>query len=230
ANSFLATKISFMNDLSAYCDKVGADIEKIRYGIGSDTRIGKRFLFAGIGYGGSCFPKDVKALIYSAHEEGLNLRIIEAAKNVNDTQIKRFYENVKLRFNYNLKGVHISLWGLSFKPNTDDTRDAPAFALIEMLLADGAIIKAYDPEAMPNTRKYFNDKIKYAKNMYDCANGADALIISTEWTVFRNPDFAQLKELMNNPIIFDGRNLYEPEDMKEEKFEYYCVGRGRPGK
>lgn len=225
ANSFLATKISFMNDLSIYCEKVGADIEMIRKGIGSDTRIGKRFLFAGIGYGGSCFPKDVKALIHSTNLAETPLEIVNAAQRVNEKQIKLFLNKVIKRFSNDLKGKKIALWGLAFKPNTDDTREAPAFRIIEDLLALGAEITAYDQEAAENTKLKFGDSIKYASNMYECIENADALIIATEWNVFRNPDFKVLRSKMAGHIIFDGRNLFEPDDMAETGFEYYCVGR-----
>ena len=225
ANSFLAAKISFMNDLSAYCEKVGADIENVRSGIGSDTRIGKRFLFAGIGYGGSCFPKDVRALMYSSEEYGVPLKIIQAAHKVNDHQIERFFDKIKTRYDGNLKGKNFALWGLAFKPNTDDTRDAPAFRLIDSLLNEGATVKAYDPEAMDNTRMRFGDKINYTEDMYSCLEGADALIIATEWNVFRRPDFEKLSSALKEKLIFDGRNLYKLERMEELGYEYYCIGR-----
>ncbi|MGE5480651.1 MAG: UDP-glucose dehydrogenase family protein [Chloroflexota bacterium] len=225
ANGFLATKISFMNDLSSYCEKVGADIEQIRLGIGSDTRIGKRFLFAGIGYGGSCFPKDVRALIHCGEEVGANLRIVKAAQEVNYHQIERFYKNIIKRFDSSVDGKRFALWGLAFKPNTDDTREAPAFRLIELLLSAGAKVTCFDPEAMENTRIKFGDSVAYAKNMYDCLDEADALIVTTEWNEFRNPDFAKVKAALAEPIIFDGRNLYNPDEMLEQGIEYYCVGR-----
>ncbi len=225
ANSFLATKISFMNDLSAYCEKVGADIEKIRLGIGSDSRIGKRFLFAGIGYGGSCFPKDVRALIHSAENFDTPLKIIKAAKDVNDQQINRFCDRISKRFDGKLEGKRFAIWGLSFKPNTDDTREAPAFKLIDFLLEKKASIIAFDQEAIENTRLRYNDKIEYAKEMYKAAEGADALILATEWNVFRKPDFMRLSQAMKSPLIFDGRNLYDPKDMLEFGFEHYGIGR-----
>ncbi len=225
ANSFLAAKISFMNDLSAYCENVGADIEKIRLGIGSDSRIGKRFLFAGIGYGGSCFPKDVRALIHSTQEAGTPVEIVEAAHRVNSNQLTRFLGRINNRFNGDLKDRRIAIWGLSFKPNTDDTREAPAFRIIDWLLDKNADVKVYDQEAMDNTRKHFGSKIIYAEDMYDCLDAAEALIIATEWNVFRNPYFNKMKELLKNPLIFDGRNLFDPIEMAEEGFEYYCIGR-----
>ncbi|MCL5991904.1 MAG: UDP-glucose/GDP-mannose dehydrogenase family protein, partial [Bacteroidetes bacterium] len=227
ANSFLATKISFMNDLSEYCEKVGADIENIRIGIGSDSRIGKRFLFAGIGYGGSCFPKDVKALIHSTDSEGTSMRIVKAAQEVNEHQIERFFNLILMRFGGNINGKQFALWGLAFKPNTDDTREAPAFRLIDMFLKNGAKVKAYDSEAMSNTRQVYEDKIAYATGIYNCLENADALIITTEWNLFRKPDFSKLKTILNNPVIFDGRNLYNLDEMAKLGFEYYCIGRKR---
>ncbi|MBE2188143.1 MAG: UDP-glucose/GDP-mannose dehydrogenase family protein [Desulfobulbaceae bacterium] len=225
ANAFLATKISFMNDLSAYCEAVGADIEKIRIGIGSDTRIGKRFLFAGIGYGGSCFPKDVRALMYSAQAKGIELDIVKASYEVNDKQIRRFFKTISDKYEGKLAGLRFALWGLAFKPNTDDTREAPAHRLIELMLEKGAEIIAFDPEAIENTKVVFGDKIVYSANMYDALEGADALIIATEWNEFRNPDLEKISSLLKQNIIFDGRNLFEPSDMKELGFEYYCIGR-----
>lgn len=214
-----------MNDLSIYCDAVGADIEKIRLGIGSDTRIGKRFLFAGIGYGGSCFPKDVRALLYSAKEHNTPLKIIEAAQEVNRLQSERFFEFIYNRFAGNLKGKKIALWGLAFKPNTDDTREAPAFTLIKKFIDKAAVVTAFDPEAMENTKLRFGDSIKYANNMYDALKEAEALIIATEWNDFRNPDFEIIKSILINPLIFDGRNLFQPEDMHTIGIEYHCIGR-----
>lgn len=225
ANAFLATKISFMNDLSAYCEKVGADIDSIRLGIGSDSRIGKRFLFAGVGYGGSCFPKDVKAIIYSSEDAGTPLRIVQAAHQVNASQINRFADLIINKFDGNLTGQKIAVWGLAFKPNTDDTREAPAFTIIEKLLEKGAEVSAYDPEAMENTKIVFGDRISYKRNMYDCLNGASALVIVTEWTVFRNPDFGKIKSMLKNNIIFDGRNLFTVEEMLDSGFDYYSIGR-----
>lgn len=225
ANSFLATKISFMNDLSKYCEKVGANIDLVRLGMGSDSRIGKRFLFAGIGYGGSCFPKDVQALAYSANNKKVDLDIINATMNVNEKQIKRFFEKIFERYNGNIKGMHFALWGLAFKPNTDDTREAPAFKLIDMMLNNGAKITAYDPEATENTKLRFGDKISYSEEMYNCLDNKDALIIATEWNVFRNPDMKKIKNKLNSNIIFDGRNIYELDDMEKLGFEYHSIGR-----
>ncbi len=225
ANSFLATKISFMNDLSAYCEKTGADIEKIRHGIGADSRIGKKFLFAGIGYGGSCFPKDVRALLHSTDTADTPLDIVRAAYEVNNKQIVRFTDKILKRFGNVLNGKTFAIWGLAFKHNTDDTREAPAFRIIDILLEKGAKIVAYDPEAMANTKLRYADKIQYSENFYDALQNADALIIATEWNVFRSPDFDKIKSLMNEPLIFDGRNLYDLDEMEELGFEYYCIGR-----
>jgi UDPglucose 6-dehydrogenase len=225
ANAFLATKISFMNDLSAYCEKVGANIDSIRLGIGSDDRIGKRFLFAGVGFGGSCFPKDVRAIMFSAEKAGTPLKVVTAAHHANNTQIERFAEMIINKFDGNLKGLKLAVWGLAFKPNTDDTREAPAFVIIERLLAKGAEITAYDPEAIENTKIIFGERIKYAKNMYECLNEASAVIIVTEWNLFRNPDFSRIKSILKNNIIFDGRNLFTLDEMKDLGFEYYSVGR-----
>ncbi len=225
ANAFLATKISFMNDLSAFCEAVGADIEKVRIGIGSDSRIGKRFLFAGIGFGGSCFPKDLRALINTAEEVGTPLTIAKATYEVNQRQIQRFTQKILNHFNGNVQNLKFALWGLSFKPNTDDVREAPSFKVIDTLLEKGAKIIAYDPEAMENTKKIYGKKIQYAQDMYSCLQNANALIIATEWTVFRNPDFPKMKSLMKSPIIFDGRNLYTFDEMEHYGFEYICIGR-----
>ncbi|GAB1430947.1 UDP-glucose/GDP-mannose dehydrogenase family protein [Ignavibacteria bacterium] len=225
ANCFLAMRISFMNELSRYCEAAGADIEKIRIGIGSDNRIGKRFLFAGLGYGGSCFPKDVKALIHSAAAVGTPLRIMEAVEFSNLKQTERFTAKVLQRFGNNVAGHSFAIWGLAFKPNTDDTREAPVFRVIKELLAAGANITAYDPEAAENTRRVFGDSIGYANSAMECLQNADALIIATEWNEFRKPDFETMKNYMKRPIIFDGRNLYEPDKMPEAGFEYYSIGR-----
>lgn len=225
ANCFLAMRISFMNELSRYCEVAGADIEKIRIGIGSDNRIGKRFLFAGLGYGGSCFPKDVKALVHSAATAGTPLRIMEAVEASNLEQTERFTAKIVKRFGNNVAGRLFALWGLAFKPNTDDTRDAPAFRVIKSLLDAGANITAYDPEATENTRRFFGDSVNYADSAADCLQNADALIIATEWNEFRKPDFGTMKNCMKLPIIFDGRNLYEPDKMIEAGFEYYSIGR-----
>lgn len=225
ANSFLATKISFMNDLAAFCEAVGADIEKVRIGIGSDSRIGKRFLFAGLGFGGSCFPKDIRALLHSAEEVNTPLTIVKAAYEVNQKQMHWFFNKILKRFDNNLANLRFAIWGLAFKPNTDDVREAPAFKIIDLLLEHNVRISVYDPEAIENTRKVYGEKIEYSKDMYECLDGADALIIATEWTVFRNPDFAQMKATMKQPLVFDGRNLFSLEEMDKYGFEYHCVGR-----
>lgn len=225
ANAFLAVKISFMNDLSEYCEHVGADIEKIRLGIGTDGRIGKRFLFSGIGYGGSCFPKDVKAIIHAANEAGSPLEIVEATKHVNDRQVRRFIDRILQRFENNVQGRTFGVWGLSFKPNTDDVREAPAFVIIEALLAAGAKVRAYDPEARESARRVLGDKVLYATSPYDAIDSADALVIATEWNEFRKPDILRMKDLLIRPLIFDGRNMYQLDDMAADGFEYHSVGR-----
>lgn len=225
ANSFLATKISFMNDLSEYCEAVGADIENIRVGIGIDPRIGSRFLYAGIGYGGSCFPKDVKAIIHAADQAGTPLEVIKAAKVVNDHQVRRFTGRVVARFDGDLSGKRVALWGLAFKPDTDDVREAPSFVIIDRLLSEGAEVVAFDPEARETTHKVIGDRITYAEDAYSALSGADVLIIATEWQEFRDPDFALMRKELSAPIIFDGRNMFHPDDMRERGFEYHSVGR-----
>lgn len=229
ANAFLATKISFMNDLSSYCEKVGADIDKIRHGIGTDNRIGKMFLYAGIGYGGSCFPKDVQALAFSAKNIDNPLRIVEATQEVNHIQINRFFQRVNDRFDGNLKGKKFAIWGLAFKPNTDDIREAPSHKLINFLLEKGSIVSVYDQEAMENTKNIFGNKIEYVEKMYSALDAADALIICTEWNIFRTPDFGIIKNRLKSNIIFDGRNLFIPEDMEKLGFEYHSIGRRSVG-
>lgn len=224
ANCFLAMRISFMNELSEYCEIIGADIENIRIGIGSDSRIGKRFLFAGIGYGGSCFPKDVKALLHSTDAVGSPLGIIHAVEAANARQINRFVEKIINRLN-SAKDAKIALWGLSFKPNTDDVREAPAYTIIDRLLEVGANISAYDPEAMPNTKSIYGDAIHYANSAYDTLKDADVLIIATEWNEFRKPDFSVLRASMKQSLIFDGRNLFDPDSVASEGFEYHSIGR-----
>lgn len=226
ANSFLAVKISYINELARYCEKAGADIEKVRLGIGSDSRIGKRFLFPGVGYGGSCFPKDVRALIYSAEEVGVSLNIVKAAKAANDFQISSFADKIIDRFDGNLKGKSIAVWGLAFKPNTDDTREAPAFVIIDKLLEKGAKIRAFDPEAIDNTKKKFGNKIEYFSNQYEClCESVDILVIITEWNQFRTPNFDEIKAKVKTGIIYDGRNLFDPDEMKKMGFEYHSIGR-----
>jgi len=225
ANSFLATKITFMNEIANFCEIVGADVDHVRIGMGSDSRIGNRFLFPGIGYGGSCFPKDVQALVKSGRENEFDFQILQAVMEINENQKTILIPKIKNFFRGNLEGKHFALWGLAFKPNTDDIREAPALYMIDALLAEGAAITAYDPEAMNNVRAIYGDRINFAENEYEAANGKDALIISTEWSIFRNPDFNRIGELLKDKVIFDGRNLFEIEKMNEKGFYYESVGR-----
>ena len=225
ANSFLATKISFMNEVAQLCERMGADVDMVRRGIGSDDRIGKRFLFPGIGYGGSCFPKDVQALIISSDEVKYDFEILKAVEKVNAHQKLHLVEKIKAHFKGDLKGKHIALWGLAFKPNTDDIREAPALSIIDALTTMGATIAAYDPEAMPNVKAQIGDKIKYAGSQYEALSGADFLIIATEWSEFRTPDFERIEKEIKNKIIFDGRNLFEVSKMKELGYHYESIGR-----
>ena len=225
ANSFLATKISFMNEVAQLCERMGADVDMVRRGIGSDDRIGKRFLFPGIGYGGSCFPKDVQALIMSSDEVKYDFEILKAVEKVNANQKLHLVEKIKAHFKGDLKGKHIALWGLAFKPNTDDIREAPALSIIDALTTMGATIAAYDPEAMPNVKAQIGDKIKYAGSQYEALSGADFLIIATEWSEFRTPDFERIEKEIKNKIIFDGRNLFEVSKMKELGYHYESIGR-----
>jgi UDPglucose 6-dehydrogenase len=225
ANSFLATKISFMNEIAQLCERFGADVDMVRKGIGSDDRIGKRFLFSGIGYGGSCFPKDVKALSKSAHQAGYDFKILEAIMAVNENQKVHLLPKIISYFNNDIKGKKIALWGLAFKPNTDDIREAPSLKIIDELIAKGASIIAYDQEAMDNMKKEIGEKINYAENQYDALKDADALLIATEWSEFRTPDFNRMKSLLKNAVIFDGRNLFELYQMEEMGFHYESVGR-----
>jgi UDPglucose 6-dehydrogenase len=226
ANSFLATKISFMNEVAQLCERMGADVDMVRRGIGSDDRIGKRFLFPGIGYGGSCFPKDVQALIKSSDEVHYEFEILKAVEKVNANQKLHLVDKVKKYYNNNLQGKHFALWGLAFKPNTDDIREAPALSIIDALNKAGATITSFDPEAMPNVKGQIGDKIKYASNQYQALEGADALLIATEWSEFRTPDFERMEQLMaNNKIIFDGRNLFDVSKMNELGYHYESIGR-----
>jgi UDPglucose 6-dehydrogenase len=225
ANSFLATKITFMNEIANLCEITGADVDRVRIGIGSDSRIGKRFLFPGIGFGGSCFPKDVKALINTSNENNYDFKILKSVVEINENQRIRFFEKIKLHFNGKIKGKHFAMWGLAFKPNTDDIRDAPSVKIIDLLLKGGASVTAYDPEAMDNISNIYKNKIKLAKGTYNALENADALIIVTEWNEFRKPDFSRVKALLKNPVIFDGRNLYDLEKMQELHFIYYSIGR-----
>jgi UDPglucose 6-dehydrogenase len=225
ANSFLATKITFMNEVANFCEIVGADVDKVRMGIGSDDRIGKRFLFPGIGYGGSCFPKDVQALVKSGLEKNFDFKILNAVMEVNQDQKTRLFPKMKNYFKGDLSNKHIAVWGLAFKPDTDDIREAPALFMIEALLHAGASISAFDPEAMSNVKQVLGDKIRYSSDEYSVLNEADALLICTEWGVFRNPDFNELKKRMKDCVIFDGRNLYDIEEMNEKGFYYSSIGR-----
>lgn len=227
ANSMLATKISFMNDIARLCELVGADISEVRHGIGSDTRIGYQFIYPGIGYGGSCFPKDVKALIRIAQKEGMQARVLSAVEDVNEDQKRVLAEKVINHFGSDLSEKIFAVWGLSFKPKTDDMREAPARVIIEMLIDAGAKIVAYDPVAMDEAKRVFGDnpKISYAEGNYETLKDADALLLITEWNQFRNPDFQAIKERLKEPVIFDGRNQYDPKEMKMLGFTYYSIGR-----
>ena len=225
ANSFLATKISFMNEIANLCELVGADVDSVRKGIGTDSRIGKRFLFPGIGYGGSCFPKDVQALEKSSSDVNYDFKILKAVMDVNYDQKTRLIPRIKDYFRGDLKGKVFAVWGLAFKPHTDDIREAPALYNIEELLEAGAIIRAHDPEAMENVKRLMGDKIQYCLTPYEAAQGADAIFIATEWPEFRTPDFDKLTSIVKNKVIFDGRNLYDLAIMKELKYTYYSIGR-----
>lgn len=225
ANSMLATRISFMNDIANFCELVGADINMVRRGIGSDSRIGNKFLYAGAGYGGSCFPKDVKALIKTGDENNYSLSILKAVEEVNDKQKEMLFNKVNQFFNNNLKDKKIALWGLSFKPNTDDMREAPSLVIIEKLLKNGAKVFAYDPVAMKEAKRRLGDSIVLGNDQYSILENADALIIVTEWNEFRIPNFNKMSSLMKNKLIFDGRNIYEPAEMNELKWTYFSVGR-----
>ncbi len=225
ANAFLATKISFMNEIANLCEKVKANVDMVRVGIGSDDRIGKRFLFAGIGYGGSCFPKDVQALAKTSSDFDYNFRVLSAVMKVNAEQKLVIYNKILKYFNNDLADKKIAIWGLAFKPDTDDIREAPSLFIIQKLLEQGAHVIAYDPEAMENVKRVFGDKIIYAKDQYEAIDGADALLIATEWAVFRTPEFGLLNDRMNAKVIFDGRNLYDPQKMKEMGYYYNSIGR-----
>ncbi|WP_295831672.1 UDP-glucose/GDP-mannose dehydrogenase family protein [uncultured Winogradskyella sp.] len=225
ANAFLATKITFMNEIANFCEKVGADVDKVRIGIGTDSRIGKRFLFPGIGYGGSCFPKDVKALYKSGKDSNYDFKILDAVLDVNAKQKLVLIPKIRDHFKNDLKGKNIAVWGLAFKPETDDIREAPSLEIINTLLEYNCNISVYDPEAMPNVERKLGDKIEFSKSMYDTLDKADALIICTEWSIFRTPDFNKVKELMRSHTIFDGRNLYDVDDLQKEGFKYISIGR-----
>jgi len=224
ANSMLATKISFMNDIANLCEIMGANVNWVRKGIGSDSRIGKKFIYPGIGYGGSCFPKDVKALIKTADQHGYQLRVLKAVEEVNESQKSVLFNKFSKYFDGRLQGKTVAMWGLSFKPQTDDMREAPALVLIEKLIQAGVNVKAYDPVAMEESQRRIGDVIEYSKDQYEALIDADALFIVTEWPEFRFPNFNVVKKLLNNPLIFDGRNVYDADEMKEFGFEYFCIG------
>lgn len=225
ANSFLATKITFMNEIANLCELLGADVDSVRKGIGTDSRIGKRFLFPGIGYGGSCFPKDVQALVKSSDEVKYDFKILDAVMEVNESQKTKLMARVKEFFNNNLKGKTIAVWGLSFKPHTDDIREAPALENIHELLDAGAVVKTHDPEAMNNVKRILGERITYCENPYEAATNADAIFIATEWPEFRTPDFDKLASCLKGKVIFDGRNLYDLQQMKELGYTYFSIGR-----
>lgn len=224
ANAFLATKISFMNDIANLSEIVGADVNMVRRGIGSDKRIGKYFIYPGTGYGGSCFPKDVKALIKTAESYTYPMRVLKAVEEVNEDQKSILFRKLNAYYDYDLKGKTIAVWGLSFKPNTDDMREAPSKVVIAKLLEAGAIVKAYDPVAMTEAKRIYNDKIEFTENQYDPLVDADALLIITEWSEFKFPNFKMLKKLLKKAVIFDGRNIYDPLEMKKQGIEYFGIG------
>lgn len=225
ANAMLATRISFMNDIANLCEIVGADVNMVRKGIGSDNRIGNRFLYAGIGYGGSCFPKDVKALINTAKQNNYPMRILQAVEEVNDEQKSLLFRKLEKHFNGDLQGKRIALWGLAFKPETDDMREAPSLVLIEKLLAAGCEVSAYDPVAIEESKRRIGETIHYAKDIYDAVVDADALMLVTEWKEFRMPSWSAIKKLMSTPLVLDGRNIYDIKEMEENGFVYHCIGR-----
>ncbi len=225
ANSMLATRISFMNDIANLCELVGADVNMVRSGIGSDTRIGRKFLYPGIGYGGSCFPKDVKALIKTAETNGYEMRVLRAVEAVNEYQKGVLFDKLQRLLENDLKGKTIALWGLSFKPETDDMREAPSLILIDKLLKAGCTVRAYDPVAMDECRRRMGDVVYYAKDMYDATLDADALLLLTEWKEFRLPSWAVIKKSMRNPLVLDGRNIYDRSEMEEQGFTYHCIGK-----
>jgi UDPglucose 6-dehydrogenase len=224
ANAMLATKISFMNDIANLCEIMGADVNMVRKGIGSDARIGNKFIYPGVGYGGSCFPKDVKALIKTAKEQKYNMRILNAVEDVNEDQKEVLYNKVETHFNKDLKGKTFALWGLSFKPKTDDMREAPSLVIIDKLVAAGANVTAYDPVAKHEAQRILGNKINFADDIYSALDKADALLIVTEWPEFRAPDFDQISAKLKNKVIFDGRNIFDHQDMKKMGFDYYCIG------
>ena len=225
ANSMLATRISFMNDIANLCELVGADVNMVRKGIGADARIGSKFLYPGCGYGGSCFPKDVKALIKTAEANGYSMRVLKAVEEVNELQKKRLFDKLSAYYDGDLKGRTIALWGLAFKPETDDMREATALVTIQLLLEAGCTVKVFDPVAMDECRRRVGDKVIYAADMYDAVLDADALLMLTEWKLFRLPSWGVVKKSMNRPAVFDGRNIYDAQEMQEAGFEYFCIGR-----
>jgi UDPglucose 6-dehydrogenase len=225
ANALLATRISFMNEIANLCERMGADVDEVRRGIGYDRRIGHHFLFPGVGYGGSCFPKDVKAVIRTAREQGMEFPLLTAVEDVNEGQKRRLVEKVTAEFGGQLKGRRFAIWGLAFKPRTDDMREAPSITVVEGLLAAGAEVSVHDPEALNEARKVFGERVSYHRVNYEALQGADALLIVTEWNEFRRPDFQRMKRLLKRPVIFDGRNLYEPDVMREAGFTYFPIGR-----
>ncbi len=225
SNAFLATKITFMNEIANFCERVGANVDAVRLGMGADERIGKRFLFPGMGYGGSCFPKDVQALYHSGAMEGFQFQLLDAVMRVNDEQKTILLPKIKTYFQQDLTKKKLAIWGLSFKPDTDDIREAPALYLIEALLDAGASVTVYDPEAMDNVATQFGDRLQYAQNPYQALETMDGLIICTEWSVFRSPDFSIMRKHMNRHVIFDGRNIFDPEELKAEGFDYFSIGR-----
>jgi UDPglucose 6-dehydrogenase len=227
ANAMLATRISFMNEIANLCERVGADVDFVRRGIGSDSRIGPSFLFPGPGYGGSCFPKDVKALVHAAQEVGSCLEVLEAVERVNERQKHRMFEKLSRALDGSVEGCRVAIWGLAFKPQTDDMREAPALTLIEDLLGAGATVVGHDPEAMREARRRLGDRIEFADSNYDALAGADALAVVTEWNEYRHPDFARIKAALKRPVVVDGRNLYDPVKMAQLGFRYFSVGRGR---
>lgn len=225
ANSYLAMRITYMNELANFCEKVNADIDLVRKGIGSDSRIGKKFLFAGIGYGGSCFPKDVNALVKTSIDAGSGIRLLSLVDEINKKQKRIIVEKILSYYNNNIVGKHFAVWGLSFKPNTDDMRDSPSVVIIQNLIKHGATITAYDPAANDSAKFYLNNSIEFCENEYDALNNADALLVFTEWNVFRNPDFSIIRSKLKEPVIFDGRNIFDPQKMKELNFNYFGIGR-----
>ena len=225
ANSMLAARISFMNDIANLCELVGADVECVKRGIGSDTRIGRKFLNAGCGYGGSCFPKDVKALVKTGEDRGYPMEVLKAVERVNERQKTVLFEKISRHYRYDLRGRHFGLWGLAFKPATDDMREAPSLVLIHHLLEAGATVTVFDPVAMEECRRRIGDRIRYAANMYDALRGADAMVVVTEWQEFKVPKFTYIEKALKEKVIFDGRNIYNPEQMKEFGYTYYGIGR-----